>query len=283
MEFSENIQRTDPRRFNPFREGNVLPKLHASLRITDSSLIVQAASGMYPVSASILQSVFEPSCFREETLRKVSTFDGFGALISGDSDIFIVTPPSDEQQEMLDQSGLPIRRVVLCNEPLVFLANRRNLVDNLTVQQIKDMYFGSIDNWRDVGGRDLPVTTYQLEKGNGSQSVFEQLVKNNPIDPKHVVIKTMPEIVDIVAKDEGGICYAYWSYYSKMYANRLTKILNINDRGPLADDYPCSFPVYMLYREDSPKAAVHELAEWSQTEEGREIIRRGNLCWRSVS
>ncbi len=282
MEFSETILRTDPRRFNPFREGNVLPKLRAGLTLTDDSLVVHAASAFYPLAASMMQSVYAPACFRDETLRKVSTMEGFAALLSGGSDILIATAPSDEQREALDRSGLPFRYVTLCREPLVFLVNRANPTDGLRADQVRGMYAGSLKNWREAGGRDLPVTTYQLERNNGSQSAFEQIVKDNPTDSRHIVIRTMPEIVDAVARDESGLCYAFWSYYTKMYANRLTKMLNIDDRGPTADDYPFSYPLYMIYRADNDKSSVEAFAQWTQTEEGRELIRRGNLCWRSI-
>lgn len=282
MEFSETILRTDPRRFNPFREGNVLPKLRAGLTLTDDTLVVHAASAFYPLAASVMQSVYEPACFREETLRKVSTMEGFAALLSGASDILIATAPSDAQREALDRSGLPFRYVTLCLEPLVFLANRANPADGLRADQVRDMYVGALENWHEVGGKDLPVTTYRLERNNGSQSAFEQIVKNDPVDSRHIVVRTMPEIVDAVARDESGLCYAFWSYYTKMYANRLTKMLNIDDRGPTADDYPFRYPVYLICRADSGKASVTELIRWTQTDEGRELIRRGNLCWRSI-
>ncbi len=282
MEFSETILRTDPRRFNPFREGNVLPKLNAGLKLTDRELVVHAASAFYPLACSIMQSVYDPSCFDNEKLRKVSTMDGFRDLISGAIDILIATAPSDEQREAMDSSGFPFRFVEICREPLVFLVNRDNPVDGLATAQVRDMYMGSLNNWQEAGGKDMPVTTYQLVKNNGSQSAFEQFVKNNPLDDRHVVIRTMPEIVDAAALDEGGLCYAFWSYYTKMYANRRTKMLNINDRGPTADDYPFYYPLYLIYKENNEKSSVHELAKWIQTEEGAEFIRRGNLCWRSI-
>jgi len=282
MDITEMVQRADPRLFNPFRPGNVLPKLNAGLKLTDSSLIIQAASAFYPLAASIMQSVYDPSAYREETLRKVSTMVGFDALISGASDILIATAPSDEQEIAMKRSGYPFSYVTLCPEPLVFLANRSNPVDTLTSGQIRDMYSDALTSWKDAGGKDLPVTTYQLEKNNGSHSAFEQIVPHPSTGPAHVIIRTMPEIVDAVAKNEEGICYAFWSYYTKMYATRLTKMLNIDDRGPMADDYPFCFPVYMMYRSDNMKPAVAELAQWIQTDEGREIIRRSNLCWRSI-
>ena len=282
MDLTGTILRTDPRRFNPFREGNVLPRLRAGLRLTDDSLVVHAASAFYPLTASILQGVYEPACFRDETLRKVSTVEGFAALLSGVCDILIATAPSDEQRAAMDASRLPFRVVTLCREPLVFLANRENPVDELSSQQVRDLYTGALDNWRGAGGEDLPVTTYRLVKNNGSQSAFEQIARDVPTDDRHRVVRTMPEIVDAVASDVSGLCYAFWSYYVKMYANRRTKMLNIDDRGPTADDYPFRFPLYMFWRADREKPSVAALARWTQTDEGRELIRRGNLCWRSV-
>ena len=276
-----DVLRADPGRFNPFREGNVLPKLRAGRTIRDSSLTVYAASAFFPVAGAILQSVFEPSAFREENFRKYSTMDGYKALIEGRCDIFIATAPSKSQREEMDRSGFSFREIVLCREPLAFLANRENPVDGLKSAQVRAMYEGSLTSWREAGGDDLPVTPYQLEAGNGSRSAFARITEAEDPD-RQVEVRTMPEMVDEVAKNPGGISYTFWSYYMKMYANRRTKLLNIDDRGPTADDYPFVFPLYLFSREDNEKPAVRKLCEFVTTEEGREIIRRGNLCWRSV-
>ena len=93
-------------------------------------------------------------------------------------------------------------------EPIAILLNKENPVKNLTVSQIQD-YFGRISNWSEVGGADLPIHTYQLERGNGSQMAFEKIVKGNIIDEYHHEVHFMPDIIDDVAKDVSGICYSF--------------------------------------------------------------------------
>lgn len=276
-----DIQRADPSRFNPFRENNVLPKLRADITITDDTLIVYAASAFFPVTGAILQSVLAPSAFSGERFRKYSTMDGYKALIEGRCDFFVATGPSAGQREEMDRSGLRFREITLLEEPLAFLVNRENPVDGLESGQIRAMYEGKLTNWQEAGGPDLPVTPYQLEEGNGSRSAFARVTDAR--DPhRQIEVRTMPEMVDAAAENPGGISYTFLSYYTKMYANRKTKILNIDDRGPWACDYPFLFPLYLFSRADNEKPSVRTLCDWVQTPEGREIIRRGNACWRSV-
>ena len=39
----------------------------------------------------------------------------------------------------------------------MFIVNEENPVQSLTQQQLKDIYAGTITNWKDVGGKDQEI------------------------------------------------------------------------------------------------------------------------------
>ncbi|MEU7765189.1 substrate-binding domain-containing protein [Nocardia sp. NPDC049190] len=49
-------------------------------------------------------------------------------------------------------------------------------IRGLTVAQIRDLYRGTIGNWREVGGPDLPVVLANRNPGSGSRNAFERRV-----------------------------------------------------------------------------------------------------------
>ena len=56
----------------------------------------------------------------------------------------------------------------LFNEPMVeegyvLALNKENDVSSLTAEQIKAVFDEDIVNWKEVGGRDMPITTFRLE------------------------------------------------------------------------------------------------------------------------
>ena len=58
----------------------------------------------------------------------------------------------------------------------VFLVNKENKVDSLTLEQIQKIYTGEITNWSNVGGENEEIVAYQREANSGSQNLMEKMV-----------------------------------------------------------------------------------------------------------
>ena len=46
------------------------------------------------------------------------------------------------------------------NYEIVFIVHANNPVTKLTLQQLSDIHTGKITNWKQLGGKDLPITVY---------------------------------------------------------------------------------------------------------------------------
>ena len=282
-DFASTVLKVETPKFVPFRENNILPHFPTTFKLADPSLRMHATSAFYPMFAGIIQNIFEPRDFAERvTLDKVATPVGFQALAEGSIDLLCSTVPSEEQMRDLKLSKRKLEFVSICKEPLAFIVNKVNTIVNLTVTQVKDAYFGRVHYWSELNGPDIEVRTYQLEHGNGSQSAFEQMVRGNKIDNEHTEVHTMPGIIDKVALDKGGICYAYWSFYAKMYANKLTKMLKVNGEEITSKRYPLLFDVYLMFDSQNKNPNVARLVEYITSTEGKLMIDRCNKSQRHV-
>lgn len=58
--------------------------------------------------------------------------------------------------------------------PLSVVVNRKSGVDNLTLDQVRDIYSGKATNWEDVGGEDLPITVVTRDSQSGTRIIFER-------------------------------------------------------------------------------------------------------------
>lgn len=280
---TNSMLKVETPRFVPFKENNILPSCPTTFKIADPSLRIHATSAFFPLFAGIVQNCFDPQCFTERvTLDKVSTPVGFKALAEGTIDLLCSTIPSDEQKKDLQLSNRELEFVPFCKEPLAFLVNKVNSVEELTVKQVKDIYYGRVSNWKELHGSDMVVHTYQLEHGNGSQSAFEQVVRGNKIDSNHLEVQTMPGIINKVALDEGGLCYAYWSFYAKMYANKCTRMLKVEGETVNSKYYPFLFDVFLMFDRQNPNPNVAKLVDFITSSKGQELVARCNVCQRQV-
>jgi phosphate transport system substrate-binding protein len=49
-------------------------------------------------------------------------------------------------------------------------------VDELTVEQARQIFAGEITNWSEVGGENAPITVVSREEGSGTRGAFEDMV-----------------------------------------------------------------------------------------------------------
>src|SRR3989344_2435781 len=76
-------------------------------------------------------------------------------------------------------------------DALVVVVHKDNPIDNIMIEQLRDLYLGKITNWKQLGGQDAPIELY-VRKGkiSGVGRTLRELVFNDyDIDfvARHVV------------------------------------------------------------------------------------------------
>jgi phosphate transport system substrate-binding protein len=86
-----------------------------------------------------------------------------------------------------------------------FVANKDAGIKNLTRQQLIGIFAGKIQNWKAVGGNDLPIVIISREIGTGTRLVLEQKVAKTLIDTK--VVGNANEVIHAVDSTSGALGY----------------------------------------------------------------------------
>ena len=96
---------------------------------------------------------------------------GIEAVLNGTADI---GNSSRYLKDAEKEKGLTENIVAI--DAIVIVTDTQNKVDNLTTQQLIDIYKGKIRNWKEVGGEDLPIVVIGRESGSGTRSAFEEIL-----------------------------------------------------------------------------------------------------------
>jgi len=161
-------------------------------------------------------------------------------------------------------------------DALVVITHKSNPVNNLTQQQIKDIYTGKITNWSQLGGADIPIKLY-VRRGKisgvgyairqyifkDSQMEFNTKYKVNSSGPLEKACETDPAAIGIT-----GISSA---------KKRNIKILNFDGKQPSFANikngtYGLYRPLYLVTG-SSPTKKVKDFLKFAKSGEGRSIIR----------
>jgi phosphate transport system substrate-binding protein len=88
------------------------------------------------------------------------------------------------------------------------VVNPKNSVKSLTKAQTKAIFAGSIDNWKDVGGKDKAINLYTRDTASGTRSVFwKKALGKGDISAKANVVVSNGAMKAAVANDPYAIGY----------------------------------------------------------------------------
>ena len=59
---------------------------------------------------------------------------------------------------------------------IAVVVNSDVTVEDLSLEQVRDIFSGKITNWNEVGGPDQPMIVVSREEGSGTRAAFEELV-----------------------------------------------------------------------------------------------------------
>jgi phosphate transport system substrate-binding protein len=77
-----------------------------------------------------------------------------------------------EERAEAEANGIhPVEHVV-AQDAIAVVVNPANPVQQLTLQQLSDIYIGKITNWREVGGEDRPIVLLSRESNSGTYVYF---------------------------------------------------------------------------------------------------------------
>ena len=86
--------------------------------------------------------------------------------------------------------------------------HKDNPVSGLTSQQVRDIFAGTITNWKAVGGQDAPINLYVRDEASGTRAVYwKKLLKKGPVLDKANVVPSNGAMKTAVSRDPYGIGY----------------------------------------------------------------------------
>ena len=204
---------------------------------------------------------------------------------SGDAVKLIIAYEAPESvKEELKADGDPLEQKAIGRDALVFIVNEDNPVQSLTRQQLKDIYAGTITNWKDVGGKDQEIIAFQRRADSGSQTLFQKLlIQGGPLmeAPTELAPTAMGELVDSIAEynnSANAIGFSVYYYIDQMYSKPGLRLLAVDGVTPsnetIADQsYPLCNEFYAAILQDSAAdSPERRIYEWLSTDAGRFCI-----------
>jgi phosphate transport system substrate-binding protein len=149
--------------YRPFATDNKLVRVQPppALRFkSDDAPRLDGATAAYPVYAAACQALYAPE-LADSKISSSKTGEAYKRLIEGKVDLIFVAQASQEHRQMAQEKGTPLKFTPIAKEAFVFLVNEGNPVLNMTIDQLRGLYAGHINDWAELGGNKGAITAFQ--------------------------------------------------------------------------------------------------------------------------
>ncbi len=190
-----------------------------------------------------------------------------GAVQIGNSDVFA-------EEKVKDAAGLKkITDNKVCIVGMGPIVNKDVTVDDLTIEQLKQIFTGKVTNWSQVGGANAEITVINRASGSGTRATFEAAVLGDTKVPdsfKPQEQDSSGTAAKMVASTPGAISYVAFSYYDDTF--KALKVGGVAPETKNVEDNSWTIWAYEhMYTAADPDEATKAFIEYMMSDE----VQRG--------
>lgn len=297
FDYAEGLSSVDLQAYDATKGDNKLPVLEkpASFQVDklEEMPVLDGAEAAYPVYSAFGLAVYDQQVINQqikhETYHKdnpiqfTNTIYAFDSLIKGEVDIFMGATPSAKQLKQAEKAGVELEITPIAKEAFIFIVSQDNPINGLTSADIRHIYSGKVENWRELGGVNQKILAFQRPDNSGSQTMMTYFMKETSlVKPlKSEKVTPMSGLYDEVADYKGqksGIGYSF-RFFSEMSGKKKFKILELDGvsvtKQTITDgSYPLVIPLVVVTAKEPKNSKVKPFVKWMQEEQGQELIEK---------
>ena len=208
-----------------------------------------------------------------------NTIDGIDQALAGTVDIAASARPGYPQRTQ--EAALTFTPVAW--DALVLITNASNPVQNLTLKQLHEIYYGKITNWSEVGGRDEKIDLDGVASPlDGVQFSFRRLLfgnGNNPVAVPRLFIN-IDSLQSEVSLDTKALALSTMVHARRQKGIRIIPIEGVTPSVATLENatYPLPVKIYLAYKAEGPKSdTIGKLLTFLQGPKAGEILRSHDL------
>jgi len=234
------------------------------------SVILAGSTAFQPFAEKLAEDFMDTRSKANVTVQGGGSAVGINAALTGTAQIgmadLIELPPEAKE----------LTATVVARDGIAVVVNPANKASGLTMEQIRGVFSGEIENWSEVGGDDAPITVVSRESGSGTRSSFEKIVKGLSMAKNAVIQDSNGTIRETVANDARAV-----GYLSSGMISEKIKALTVGGVAPTVENvvsgaYPLVRPIYFLTK-GALSPAAQDYVDYVLGPEGQKTIKDNGL------
>lgn len=198
---------------------------------------------------------------------------GIQSIADGIADIGMCSRELKEDEKAVDNY------IEIARDGLAIVVHKSNPINDLTVEQARKLFSGEVQNWKALGGSDMPVRLIMREEGSGTREAFIKLVMGKTIvSRKSLVQESNGSVKELVRLDPAAV-----GYMSLGLVGKELKAVRINGIEPTpaqvkSGKYKLSRPfLFVLKKDKPPRQQAQKFIDFVMSDKGQKILESEGL------
>jgi phosphate transport system substrate-binding protein len=244
----------------------------------DDKIIIKGSTTMAPILGKIIQQ-YNRNKQLTLTVDAVGTQNGLSALIEGTCHIASASAPaSTSHEKAAADKGIKLKSFLFGHDLIVPVAHPGNTINNLELNQLKDIFSGNASSWRAVGGKDAKIVVVSRNRASGTRRIWDRVVLGDtPLTDAAVKKESNSSVLAFVADNENAV-----GYVSLAFVNQEVKAVKVNNIAPTLSYeqkgvYPIFRPLYLYVDGNRFSKHIKSLVAFVLSPTGQGIIQQNGF------
>ncbi len=239
------------------------------------NLVINGSTTVLPITQKVAEAYMKDYPEVNISISGGGSGNGIKAIIDGTTDIAMSSRfiRDSEVKQAVDKGSYPVPFSVAydCIVPIVHPSNP---VDDLSLDQLKDIYTGKTKNWKEVGGEDRPIVVFSRDTSSGTYEVWdEKVLRKERVFPGALLQASSGAVVQGVASNRNGIAYVGIGYLTGTIKAVTVNGVEGTEETTLSGEFPVSRPLFIFTRGWPEGRTVHFINYMLNPEKGQKLVK----------
>ena len=167
------------------------------------TVATDGSTSMEKVIGALSESFMANNADATVTYNPTGSGSGITAVQEGTCDIGLSSRALKDEE-----TSAGLKETILAYDGIAIIVHPDNPVNDLTIEQIAQLYTGEVTNWKDVGGNDAQVVLIGREAASGTRDGFESITGTKEKCLYRQELTSTGDVVTAVSQNPDAIGYA---------------------------------------------------------------------------
>jgi phosphate transport system substrate-binding protein len=198
---------------------------------------------------------------------------GIKALLDGTTDIADSSREAKEKEIASGkEKGVVLTAHKIALDGIVPVVHPSMKINDITMEQLRDIYNGKIKSWKELGGPNRPIAVVSRDTSSGTYEVWEEkILKGDRVRPDALLVASNGQAVQTVAQNHYAI-----GYIGIGYVDKSVKVLKVNGKVATTKSirdgsWPIARPLFM-YTNGKPAGVTAKFINFMLSKEGQKVV-----------